>query len=124
MSLTISDGLGQQSSLPAPTVSGLSPASGGTIPTSQVISFNVTDFDVLGNPVAFDLIFVKVVFPNVGESDVVYDEDGFGPQYSNGSTSITAISGGYHFTILRTGGWIDTVVDLVVSAINTTGAEL
>jgi len=127
VSLLLSDGLGASgsSSQPAPTLQNLTPASGTVIVPSTVIEFDVTDFETDGTtPVDFDLVFVKAVFPNIGEADVVYDEDGLGPMYQNPQTSVTDITGGYHFKLVRTGGWIDTQVDMVVSAINVTGAEL
>lgn len=84
-----------------PAISSLVPAPPANITTSTPIQFNVTDPQSNINR-----IVLVATFPTSKIKEVVFDGNGFGPMYTNGSNVQTAISGGYTFTILRDGGWI------------------
>lgn len=81
-----------------PVVSNFSPVSGSTIGRTQAISFDVTDELELAN------VFVSAYFPDSGSWEVVHDGAQFAPFYASGSTR-SAIAGGFHFSLVRSGGW-------------------
>jgi hypothetical protein len=108
---------------PAPQVTNLSPAAGTPIGSTQPILFHVTDFQVDGiTPVPMDIVYIKASYPSLGIEEIVYDEDGFGQSF--GGSVANAISGGFAFTVLRTGGWLDQQVEISVVAVNNTGVQL
>lgn len=85
----------------SPTVSNLVPANGASIYPSSSLNFYVQD-----TPAGlFSAIVVHAKFPS-GRWDVVYDGANFAPDYS-GSSSVSAISLGYSFSVRKTGGWTE-----------------
>jgi hypothetical protein len=83
----------------APVVGSVSPPAGTAIQTTDPLSFDVTD-----DSGAFRRVLVCVV--QDGTTEVAHDGTSFLGNYAGGSSSRTAISGGFHFVILRDGGWI------------------
>jgi hypothetical protein len=81
-----------------PELSNLSPAADSTIARSTAVEFDVTDDADLS------LVIVGVLYSATGEYEVAHDGDAFAPRYVAKSTR-TNISGGYHFKLIRTGGW-------------------
>lgn len=99
-------------------VENISPAAGTQIGRATPITFGVSSSQ------AFNALYIKIVFPNLGLSDIVYDQDGFGPAYNNGQcTKTTLAGGGFTFQLVRTGGWLDVVFNLEVTAANGTGGS-
>ncbi len=84
-----------------PVVGNFSPPAGNAIEASQVIEFDVTDETGLA------WVVLLASFPD-GTIDVIHDHDGFRGHYVGGVNSRAPISGGFHYTILRIGGWLQT----------------
>lgn len=82
----------------APVVANFSPAPGSTIARVTAVEFDVTDETGLA------LLDIKVLYSDTGEKEVAFDEDGFSARFSGKSTK-TAITGGWHFKLVRAGGW-------------------
>jgi hypothetical protein len=85
----------------APTISNFVPVTGSPILSTSVLQFDVTDYESNINR-----ILLVVEFPNAAIREVIFDGDGFGPKYQNGSNISTPITGGWRFTVLRDGGWL------------------
>ena len=100
-----------------PTISGISPAAGTAITASTIISF-----DVLDDSGIFRRVLLAANFPNAGVYEIIHDGDSFGPQYSSPENSISAITGGYHFSVVRYDGWPASPL-LRVFAIDREGLE-
>jgi hypothetical protein len=83
--------------LTAPIVLNYSPTLGSDINTDQALSVDVTE------ETAFRRILLFIQYTN-GDTDVVYDGDGFTPYFAPESTR-SIISGGFRFSIKRLGGW-------------------
>lgn len=95
----ISDSLGIQPDEVAPEISNFVPTSGSTIEKTDDIQFDVTD------ETAVAAVAVLATFRpgSTEDCEVVYDSTGFRGRYR--SSTITAISGGYRFNVVRSGGW-------------------
>lgn len=87
---------GEESDLTPPVISGFNPPAGTLIGKNQPITFEVTDEANLA------AIAVFVSYPD-GTSEVVFDGTLFRSPFKT-STRVD-ISGGYRFTVRRTGGW-------------------
>ena len=81
-----------------PVVGGFSPALGGTIQSSQPITFDVTD-----DSGAFRRVLVHARFAD-GLEEVVHNGTAFRGLYQTTSARVL-IAGGFRYTILRSGGW-------------------
>jgi hypothetical protein len=80
-----------------PVVGEYDPAPGTKIGPTQPLSFSVTD-----DSGSFAAVLVAVAFPT-GVAELVHDNDGFLSPYG---TSVRApITGGYRYTLRRSGGW-------------------
>lgn len=97
-----------------PVVALISPAE-GVAGTTDPLILEVTDDHALG------LVVVTASFP--GFDEVMFNSVGFGQKYANGSTLMTAISGGFRFQFLRTGGWPAGQLRVRVEAVDTSGNE-
>jgi hypothetical protein len=80
-----------------PIVANFVPAPATTIARGGAIEFDVTD------DIGLALIDIKVLYTN-GDKEVAFDEEGFSSRFAAKSTK-TAITGGWHFKLIRTGGW-------------------
>lgn len=89
---------GGSTDITRPVISNLNPTPGTPISTSQVISFDVTD-----NLGLFTRIIIIAVFGTAQE--VVHDGANFAFIYQNASSTVTPITNGFHYTVLRSGGW-------------------
>lgn len=91
----------------------------GTIGLQTAIALETTD-----EANAFKRIVLVAEFPTSKIKEIVYDGAGFGPMYTNPANVSTPITNGYHFDILRDGGWIanDGPV-LTPFVIDTSGGE-
>lgn len=81
----------------APAITNFSPAGGTQILPGTLLTFDITD-------TALRLVAVVAYYPD-GIYEVVHDGTDFAAGYITTSTR-SVISGGYHFSVLRTGGWL------------------
>lgn len=103
----------------APVVSAIAPTPGSNIVVSQVISLNITD-----NLNSFRRILLRSKVVGAGTDEVVHDGDNFTAQYQGPSNTRTSIVNGYHYTVLRDGGWrVGDPPIFTVYAIDTSGNE-
>lgn len=82
-----------------PVVNNIVPAPGGTLGRQQVIQFDVTD------DVGLRRALPMVQFPGLGIWELVHNGDAFADQYQNAACQRFAITGGFRYQVLRTGGW-------------------
>lgn len=82
-----------------PEVGHFDPAPGTAIARTGSVAFDVTD-----DSGDFRRIFIVAYFPATGACEVVHDGDGFRGFYAARS-SRTMITGGFRYTLLRSGGW-------------------
>jgi len=99
-----------------PVVSNFVPAAGSNILSSTPVGFDVTD----AGPIRRVIILAR--YPIAGLTEAVHDGTDFGLQYSNISNTRNPIAGGYTYTILRNGGWIESPI-ISPFAIDVTGSE-
>ena len=99
----------------APTLTNVSPASGSTIGAADSVTFDVTDETGLRE------VIVAVEFLASGSYEVVHDGTSFAQAYR--SSSRTAVTGGYRYTVSRAGGWPSSP-QIRIFAIDTSGNEL
>lgn len=102
----------------APVISNVSPAAGTGLAQSGHVSFDVTDDSGLLRRVGIKAEFFSET--TVILRELPWDGDTFDPLYT-GST-VAAIAGGYHFDLVRLGGW-PVVPAITVYAIDQQGAE-
>lgn len=102
-----------------PTVTIISPTAGTTISINTPIVFKVEDeLD------SFKRIILVIEFPASGIKEVVFDGNGFGPMYTNGSNTVSTIDNGFQYQILRNGGWIPNDGPILTPfVIDTSGGE-
>lgn len=86
------------------TVSNYSPAAGQPITPSTALSF-----DVASSLATINSLVITVLYPATGASEVVYNRDGFGANFTPNGLFLgcerSLIAGGFHFIIRRRGGW-------------------
>ena len=95
----------------APVISNVTPVAASAIAATQVLGLDATA------SVAIRLAMLVAYFPNLGIREVIHDGTSFGPNYPAASgNSRTVISGGFRYTLLRTGGWpaSPTIIPYVV----------
>jgi hypothetical protein len=101
-----------------PYVFNITPTPATNLSSSQIIEFDVSDVDD-----DIHRILLAIEFPIAEIKEIVHDGDAFGPMYQGVYNVRTAITGGYHFEILRDGaGWTESPT-LTVYAIDNTGRE-
>ncbi len=102
-----------------PVVSNVTPT-----PNTVITSLTPLSFDVTDDLNSFKRIIIVAEFPLSKIKEVVFDGAGFGPMYTNASNTQTGVLNGFHFTILRDGGWLpgDGPV-LTPFALDTSGGE-
>lgn len=83
-----------------PTITDITPPASTVLELTQSVSFSVTD---AGNG-TFARIIIAVAYTNSVE-ELVYDGSAFVGLYA-ATSSISAITDGFRFTILRSGGWL------------------
>ncbi len=91
---------GGSSDVSAPTVTLVSPLSGGDLTADGAITVDVTDVGGLSG------VFLSASFTQGGRRvmrEVIYDIDGFDADYSNSTR--TAITNGFRFILYRSAGW-------------------
>jgi len=100
-----------------PEVGGFVPPAGSTIGRNERLQFDVTD-----NSGEIRRTFVWVSFPEteLTVQELVWDGDGFTPDYAAYSTR-TAIENGWRYSIRRRSGWPASIVEVRVSAIDPSG---
>ena len=97
-----------------PVISNMTPAPGALLP-GQFIEFDVTDETGLAR------VLITASFAHLDAPELVHDGSSFTPAYAQAS-SRSAISGGYHFKVLRKRQWPGGV-SLAAYAIDTSGNE-
>jgi hypothetical protein len=102
----------------APVVSNVSPAPGTAIAATQVLQLDVTDPD--GD--AFRLIMLIADFAFLGIREVIHDGTSFSQNYSGFGNARTVITNGFHYSVLRVGGW-PASPRIIPYAIDVTGQE-
>lgn len=81
------------------------------------------EFDVLDRNATTSIPFVHNVRVRAiqnGVVETVWTEEGFTPRFYRGSGRVK-ITGGYHFILRRTGGWISHMMVIDVTAIDDNG---
>jgi hypothetical protein len=102
-----------QIDLVPPVIANVTPPVSTVISSSQIISLDVTD-----NLWQLSDVLIMCRFSGTSLYEVVHDGNSFGPMYL---TSLrTPISGGYTFSVLRTGGW-PTSPSIFAAAIDKSG---
>ncbi len=100
---TLSSGGG--SSGDGAVVSNYIPAAGSPITPGTPVEFDVTGV----NGAVLVALVVTVFYPDTGASEVVYDRNGFTPNYLPNGTFLGSerqtITDGFHFILRRRGGW-------------------
>lgn len=81
-----------------PVISNYLPTPGTPIYLDTPIEFDVTD------NISVTSVIIEAEFAGIIGREGVYDGTTFAPQYLAGSVR-TAIPGGFHFYLLRAGGW-------------------
>lgn len=84
----------------APVIDDISPDS-DTVYASSILSAKITDETGLA------LVLIVASFPD-GSAEVVHDGDEFRGNYRGGVNDREAVTGGYRYTIRRTGGWVQS----------------
>jgi phage baseplate assembly protein W len=97
-----------------PQILNVVPSLGGTIARTDVL-----EFDVVSNHAGL-IVVISAAFGESPSWQVVYD-GAFGPLYLTDDSAVTAISGGYHFSIARSGSWIAGGLILRVTALDGEG---
>lgn len=82
----------------APTIENVSPAPGAIRATDALT------FDLLGNGKAIRRAIIMAQFQGLSLWEVIHDGESFSPAYSRQSSRDT-ITDGYHYSLLRMGGW-------------------
>ena len=99
-----------------PIVNNFSPLAGGPLTKFQPISFDITD------DLTFRRVLIRADYSSSMKSEVVFDGSSFLVNYLGVSNTTTAISGGFHYSILRDGGWPEGP-KIVPYAIDVSGSE-
>ncbi len=87
-----------------------------TLATDQAAQFDVTDSQ------PFQRIIVAISYPNIGKYEIAYDGTAFVSGY-DGTSTVTPITDGFRFVVLRDSNWPDTVVAIHVFAFDVDGFE-
>lgn len=98
--------------LTPPVVTWISPTPGSVLGPNTPLVFDVTD------NVGLARALVKVILGQ--EWELPHDGAGFSPRYIAGSTR-TTISGGYRFSLVRSGGWVGSNPTVEPIPIDTSG---
>lgn len=98
------------SSSAVPVISNMTPTPGTSINSNQVIEFDVTD------DTGFTVLVLTLSVPSLGINEVIHSGLAFGVRYSGVENIRTPISFGYHYELVRDGGWPDdiTIIPYVV----------
>lgn len=100
-------------------LSNINPPSGLTIQESAPVTFDLTSTASLIQAV------ISAEYADAGVVELVYDStSGLTPYYRNASDSVTPITNGFHFSILRTPTWPGELVRIRVYATDSTGDML
>jgi len=102
--------------LTPPTVSNVNPVPGTAIYINQPISFDVKDDTGLRR------VIITAKYQRAKIQEVVHDGYDFGFSYLGSSNVISSISGGFHYVMLRDGGWPEGPI-LTTFAVDTSGTE-
>jgi len=98
-----------------PFVGNFIPPQGQFIASNTFLTFDVID------PDGFRLVLLTASFPSMNIYEVIHDGEAFGPNYNDGNSGRVAIEDGFHFSILRKGGWptSPTIVPFVIDVFGT-----
>ena len=99
-----------------PVISNIDPAGGTLLHPTTPITLDITDEDS-----SFRRIILMIQFAGVPAPEVIYDGGGFSIAYATEST-ITPITDGIHFSLIRAGGW-PAAPTFTPFAIDVTGLE-
>lgn len=88
----------------------------GTILTTDIIQFDVSDPEPIVNRV-----FVWIKFVGDDDACLVHDGTTFSSKFIAGSVRAALVSGGYHFTLQYDGGWPSSIQALTVKAVDQAG---
>lgn len=100
-----------------PIVQNVDPTPGTPINATQILKL-----DIIDTGASFRLIMVIADFPNLGIREVVHDGGSFATAYSGPGNMRQAITNGFHYEILRKGGWPSSPT-IIPYAIDTGGSE-
>jgi len=92
-----------------PVITIVTPTPGQPITRQTVITVDVTD------TIAMRRVILYAVFSKPNAWEVIYDGESFGPAYSGPNNTVTTITGGWEFRVLRDGGWQQTPVLRVIA---------
>lgn len=105
-----------------PVVTNMAPAPGVGIGRNTALEFDITD---PSNPIIVAL-YVKqagvVDAKGNPKWELVFDDDlGFNGDFLDATNKRTGIADGYHFRILRVGGWLGVPLTIDIKALDSTG---
>lgn len=80
----------------------VTPTVGQPITRQSIITIDAT------SSVALRCVVIYIAFSTPNTWEVVYDNQSFGPAYTGPNNTVTTISGGLEFRVLRDGGWQQT----------------
>lgn len=89
----------------APVIHNLVPANGANVYKNTFIEFDITD--------GFPVVLTEIQVDQGPVREVVYDGSAFVSPYQGSQQ--TTITGGYHYVIIRYGGWITSPVFRVIA---------
>ena len=99
-----------------PVVSNVMPTAGTAIGANQALGFDVTD-----DSEKFRAIILVATYNGLLTREVIFDQSGFSPMFSAGST-VADIPNGYRFSLVRAGGW-PAAPTITPTAIDQAGME-
>lgn len=103
----------------APVIQNVTPTPGLIPGTREQAALTPIEFDVIDLAPGLRLVAVSIKFANEADTVVIHDGTRFVGRYTASSTR-SAIANGYHYSILRTGGWAGNF-DLWAYAIDQAG---
>jgi hypothetical protein len=101
MSFLVTMGLGVTGPLDTtdPVIDNISPTPETTIETDTPLTFDVTDTGV-----GLNFVLLAASFRGLAGVEVVFADSEFTAPYE-AESAVSVISNGFHFSLLRTGGW-------------------
>ena len=102
-----------------PTVTIISPTVGTNITPTTHLNFNVTSTA----PLTSSILYVQFSGSNLSSDvwEVAHNGVSFSPEYA-ASSSMTPITGGFNYNLLRTGGWVTSQITLAPYVVDVLGA--
>jgi len=100
----------------APVIQNVSPAA-----STEIEALTPVEFDVLDLDPGLRLVLITLKYENSGNTLLIFNGVNFVSPFSAGTSSVSAITNGLHFSILPSGGWAGNIEELFVYAVDTAG---